>query len=95
MISDKQFDNLLDSLRSINEKMDILIVLQKQALPKQSVGKEENKVLQFCDRKHTIEDIVKDSGKTENNVKVILTHLKDKALIRSKKVNDTIVYEKI
>jgi hypothetical protein len=52
-------------------------------------------VLELCDKKHTISDIAKASGKTENNVKVILTHLKEKAMIRSVEIKGIIVYERI
>ena len=95
MMSKDQFEDLSKYLRSIDEKLEILIALQKRALPKAEVGKEENKVLQFCDKKHPISDIAKETGKTENNVKVILSRLKDKGLIRSLEIKGAIVYEKI
>ena len=95
MMSKKQFEVLTKSLKSIDEKLEVLIILQKRALPKPNVGEEERKVLQLCDRKHTVGDIVKETGKSENNVKVILSHLRDKVLIKSVEVNDTIVYQRI
>jgi DNA-binding transcriptional ArsR family regulator len=91
----KQFDALAASLKSIEEKLDILISLQKRALPKPNIGTEEKKILQLCDRKHTVADIVGATNKTENNVNVILSHLRDKGLIRSTEVKGNTVYEKI
>ncbi len=95
MMSKDQFEDLSKYLRSIDEKLEILIALQKRALPKAKVGEEENKVLQLCDKKHVISDIAKETGKTENNVKVILSRLKDKGLIRSLEMKGSIVYEVI
>jgi len=94
-MSKKQFEELLKSLKSIEDKLEIIIKLQKTILPKPSLGKEEKKVLKLCDRKHTIDDIVRETGKTENNVKVILSRLRDKGLIRSVEIKSKLVYEKI
>ena len=94
-MSDQQFEQLNKSLKSIDEKLEILIILQKRGLPKPSVGEEEKKVLALCDRKHVIIEIAKLTGKTENNVKVILSHLKEKGLTRSVDLNGVIVYERI
>lgn len=90
-----QFEELKKSLKGIDEKLEILIILQKRILPAQNVGKEEQKVLDLCDRKHTIDNIVKETGKSENNVNVILSHLRDKGLLRSVEIKDKVVYEKI
>jgi len=95
MMSKKQFEELLKSLKSIEDKLEIIIKLQKTILPKPSLGREEKRVLKLCDRKHTIDDIVRETGKTENNVKVILSHLRDKGLIRSVEIKSKLVYEKI
>jgi hypothetical protein len=94
-MSSKQLGELIDLLKSIDDKLEILINLQKKILPKPSLGKEEKKVLKLCDRKHIIDDIVKETGKTENNVKVILSRLRDKGMIRSVEVKNRLVYEKI
>jgi hypothetical protein len=94
-MSKRQFEELLKSLKNIEDKLETIITLQKTIVPKPSLGKEERKVLKLCDRKHTIDDIVKETEKTENNVGVILSHLRDKALIRSVEIKNRIVYEKI
>jgi hypothetical protein len=95
MMSKKQVEELLESLKNIEDKLETIIRLQKTVLPKPSLGKEQKKVLRLCDRKHTIDDIVKETGKTENNVKVILSHLRDKGLIRSVEIKNKLVYEKM
>jgi DNA-binding transcriptional ArsR family regulator len=82
-------------LKNIEKKLDILVDLQKRTLPKQSVTKEERKVLNLCDKKHTAEDIAKATGKTETNVNYILSSLRNKFLIQSVKVDGKTVYEKI
>jgi DNA-binding transcriptional ArsR family regulator len=91
----KDLEDITKSLNNIEEKLDIMINLQKRGLPKPSLGKEEKKILQLCDKKHTIDDMAKATGKTQNNINVILSHLRDKGLIRSTEVKDAIVYEKI
>ena len=95
MMNKKQFSELMKSLKSIEAKLDILITLQKAVTPKPKVGKEEKKILKFCDRKHTIDDIVKETGKKHSNVRATLSNLRKKALIRSVKTKDKFVYERI
>lgn len=91
----KQFDELMKSLKGIEERLEILLSIQKATMPKPSIGKEEKKVLKLCDKKHTSEEIAKETGKTENNVNVILSRLRDKGLIKSVDMKRGTVYEKI
>jgi biotin operon repressor len=91
----KQFDELMKSLKGIEERLEILLSIQKATMPKPSIGKEEKKVLKLCDKKHTAEEIAKETGKTENNVNVILSRLRDKGLIKSVDIKGRTVYEKI
>jgi transcription initiation factor IIE alpha subunit len=91
----KQFDELMKSLKGIENRLEILIGFQKAIMPKPSIGKEEKRVLKLCDKKHTAEEIAKETGKTENNVNVILSRLRDKGLIKSIEKKDKTVYEKI
>lgn len=97
MVSDKErHKEMMCSLKNIEAKLDTLITLQKAITPKPSVGEEEKKVLKLCDKKHTIDDIVKETGKTRTNVKSLLSILRKKALIRSvKSKSRKIVYERI
>jgi biotin operon repressor len=95
MMSKNQFDELLRALKGIEEKLGILINLQKVAMPKPKVTTEEKKILKLCDKKHTAEEIAKETGKTENNVNVTLSRLRDKGIIKSAEAKGRTVYEKI
>lgn len=94
-MSKDQFKKLMKSLRNIETKLDILVRLQRASMPKPKTTPEEKKILKFCDKKHTIDDIVKETKKTRNSVRIILTQLRKKALIRSVRVKDKLVYERI
>jgi hypothetical protein len=94
-LSDQQNKQIIKLLKSIDDKLDVLINIQKKSMPKQEIGQEEKKVLELCDRKHTIADIANETNKTENNVNFILSRLRDKVLIKSVQVNDNTVYERI
>jgi hypothetical protein len=95
MMSSKQFEEMMNLLRGIEEKLDTLVNFQRTLMPKPKLGKEEKKTLKLCDRKNTIADMVAKTGKTSNNVKVTLTSLRKKGLIRSVKIKNKLVYEKI
>jgi hypothetical protein len=95
LMNKQQVEMLFKKLDDINEKLETLIILQKRAAPKPEVGAEEAKILKFCDKKHTIDDIVKETGKTENNVKVALSRLRSKGLIRSVDIKGIIVYDEV
>jgi transcription initiation factor IIE alpha subunit len=85
----------MKSVKSIDDKLETLLNIHKATMPKPSIGQEEKKVLKLCDRKHTAEEIAKETGKTENNVNVILSRLRDKGLIKSVETKGRTVYEKI
>lgn len=93
--NETNFGDLMEVLKSIEGKLDVLIILYKTNLPRAKVGEEEEKILKLCNRKHTVEDMAKKTGKTENNVKVILSRLRDKALISTLRMKGETVYERI
>jgi len=93
--SNKQLIELTNLLRSIDEKLDMLVNFQRTLMPKPRISKEEKKVLQLCDRKNTIAEIATKTGKTSNNVNFLLTRLRGRGVIRSVKVKDRTVYEKM
>ena len=95
MVTEKQFNKMIKSLKSIDCKLDILIKLQRANMPKPTVGKEEKKILKLCDRKHAIEDIMKETGKKRHNFEVVLANLRKKGLIRSVRKEGKTVYEMI
>ena len=91
----EQFNKLMKSLKSIESKLDVLVRLQRASMPKPKITTEEKKVLKLCDRKHILSDIAEKTGKTETNVGYLLTQLRKKGAIRSVKVKDKLVYERI
>jgi len=96
MVSDtERHEEMMRSLKNIEAKLDVLITLQKAIAPKPTIGKEEKKILKLCDRKHSVDDIMKVTGKKEGNVNVILSNLRKKALIRSVKSRGKTTYERI
>jgi len=95
MMSKEQFKKLIKSLKSMESKLDILIRLQRASMPRPKVTSEEKKILKLCDKKHTIDDMMEETKKTRNSIRIILTQLRKKALIRSVKMKDKLVYERI
>ena len=91
----KQFETIANSLASIDRKLDILISIQKRALPQPIITKEEKKVFELCDKKHTNAEIATATTKTKTNVNFILSSLRDKGLIQSVDIDGKTVYEKI
>jgi len=85
----------MKSLKSIESKLDVLVRLQRESMPKPKITTEEKKVLKLCDRKHTMSDIAKKTGKTETNVGYLLSQLRKKGAIRSVKLKGKLVYERI
>jgi len=94
-MSREQFRELLKSLNGIEERLEILINLQKATMPKPKISKTEKTVLKLCDKKHGIEDIAKETGKGENNIRAILSNLRAKGLVKTIKIKGRIVFERI
>lgn len=95
MMDKEETKQLIKSLNNIEKKLDTLITLQLRSVPKKEPTKEEKKVLVLCDKKHTVEEISKETGKTVTNVNAILSSLRDKFLMQSTKVDGKTVYEKL
>jgi len=95
MATEEQTDKLLKSLRRIESKLDVLVRLQKASMPKQKTTPTEKEILKLCDMKHTIQDIVKETGKNESNVNRLLSELRKKVLIKSVKMNRKLVYKRL
>lgn len=91
----KQFTELINLVKNIDDKLDTLVNFQRTLMPKPKLGTEEKKILKLCDRKNAIDDIMTRTTKSRNDVKVTLTRLRKKGLIRSVKVKNKLVYEKI
>jgi DNA-binding MarR family transcriptional regulator len=94
-MNDSQFEHFANSLKRLENKLDILITLQKSSVKRPEVSGEEKNILKLCNGKHTIQDIANKTNKTINNVKVTLAHLKKKGLIISTKIKNKLVYVKL
>lgn len=94
-MDDLQYKQLIASMKRLEDKFDILISLQKSSVKRPEVSGEERIILTLCNGKYTIQEMASETNKTTNNVKVTLTHLKKKGLIKSTKINSKLVYVKI
>lgn len=94
-MDDSQFKILINGIKRLENKLDILISLQRSSVKRPEVSGEEKTILKLCNGKYTIQEIARETNKTTNNVKVTLAHLKKKGLIKSTKINDKLVYVKI
>ncbi len=70
-------------LRSIDNKLDTLITLTRLIAPKQNITKEEKKIIELCNRKNTVSDIVQKTEKKRNTIEVALSSLRGKGIIKS------------
>ncbi len=95
VIKNRQFEELLKSLKNIENKLDLIVGLQKASTPMPKIGKEEQKILKLCDKKHTIADMIQETQKKEGTINATLNHLKAKSLIQSLRIDDKVVYERI
>lgn len=94
-MDDSQFKNLINAIKRLENKLDILISLQKLSIKRPEVSGEEKTILKLCNGKHTIQDMVNKTNKTTNNVRVTLAHLKKKGLLKSTKIKNRLVYVRI
>lgn len=79
---------ILKQLKSINDKLDILVNLTRLSAPKQKPTKEEEKIFSLCNMKNTVADMMEKTGKKRNNVEVIINSLRNKTLINSINIKD-------
>lgn len=94
-MNETQFLELMNLLKSIEMKLNVLVKLLKTIMPKPKITPEEKKILKLCDKKNTIDNMMKKTGKTRTNVKFILSQLRSKGLIESTKIKDKLVYRRI
>ena len=95
MMSKEQISKLLKLLKSIETKLNILVRLQKASMPRPKITKAEREILKLCDKKHTIEDMMKETKKTKTNVNTLLSMLRTKGYIKSTKSQNRLVYKRI
>lgn len=94
-MKDEQYTQLLKILREINEKLSILISLQKVSTKPPSLGDSEKQILKLCNGKNSVDDMMKITSKKRNNIEVTLNHLRKKGMIKSNTLNQKTVYFKI
>ena len=94
-MDEKQFNQLLGVLKNISQNLSVLVSLQKSSTKPAKLGAEEKIILKLCNGKNSINDMTKIANKTTNNVKVTLTHLRKKGLIKTVKINKKTGYVKI
>jgi len=94
-MDEKQFKELMKSMKSLESKLDKLIIFAKASVPKPKVSPEENKILKLCNKKNSIDDMMKKTRKTRTNVKFILSQLRKKRYIESIKIKNKLVYRRI
>ena len=70
-------------LRSIDSKLDTLITLTRLSAPKQHITTREKKILELCNRKNTVSEIMKKTNKARISVEVALSSLRSKGIIKS------------
>ena len=82
----------LERLEAIVDRLNILIELSVPPPKTEGMGKTEAKVLELCDMKNTVDDMMKKLKKTRNVIDVRLHSLRKKGLIRSIKLGKKTYY---
>ena len=70
-------------LRSIDSKLDTLITLTRLITPKQHITTQEKKILELCNRKNTVSNMIQKTQKKRNTIEVALSGLRSKDIIKS------------
>jgi hypothetical protein len=94
-MDEKQFQELIKYVKRIDEKLDILTNFTRISAPKQEPTQEEKKILELCNLKNTVADMVKKTNKKNSNVQFLLSSLRSKGLIKSEKRDDKVVYSRL
>lgn len=81
-------DEIVKLLKSIDSKLDTLITLTKLIAPKQNPTREEQKILELCNRKNTVLGMIQKTKKKRNAVEVLLSNLRSKGIIKSAILNE-------
>jgi len=79
---------IIKLLKSIDDKLDTLTTLTRLIAPKQKPTKEEQKILELCNRKNTVADMVTKTKKKRNAVEVTLSNLRNKGIVKSTTLNE-------
>jgi len=94
-MDEKQFKQLLKTLKDIDSKLSILISLHKSTIKQPKIGEEAKSILKLCNGKNSVEDMITITKKKRNTIEVSLSSLRKKGLIRSTNFKNKTVYVKI
>jgi flagellar biosynthesis/type III secretory pathway chaperone len=87
----------LQYLETISQQLDVLIQL---SIPKSNtipsnVGRTEREVLELCDLRNTVADMMKKLNKKRSHIAKTLTTLRKKNLIASMNIHDQTYYVRL
>ena len=94
-MEDKQFKALTKILNGMDNKLTVLVNLQRLSVKTPELSKEQKEILKLCNGKKGVADIAKISNKTKHSIKIILSHIRKKGIIKSTKINKKTVYVKL
>jgi len=83
-----QNSEIIKLLKNIDDKLDTLIILTRLITPKQKPTAEEKKILELCNRKNTVSDMIQKTQKKRNTIEVALSSLRSKDLIKSSTLSE-------
>jgi len=87
-----QQQDVIALLKSIDRRLGILVKLQRINMPAPKLTHTQKQVLNLCDKKHTIEDMVRKLGKKRTTIEPELSKLRTKGLIESTTYKKKLVY---
>ena len=90
-----QFQDLINVLKSMDKKLNILIAIQKASSPTPKLPPIEEEILKLCNSKNTIKDMMEKAEKNKNQIEITLSRLRSKGMIKSVTVKEKLVYKKI
>ena len=94
-MEEKQFKQLINTLRDIDGKLSVLISLQKSSRKTPTLSKEQKDILKLCNGKNSVKDMAKITNKTPHSIETILSRIRKKGIIKSTTKNKKTVYVKI
>lgn len=94
-MDEKQFSQLIKGLKNIEDKLTILVNVQKASVKQPELTNEEKIILKMCNGKNTVPDMVKSTNKTRNSIDITLSRLRKKGIIKSTSINKKTVYVRL
>jgi len=94
-MEDKQFKSLMKVLSDIDNKLALLVNLEKSKSKAPKLGNKEKIILKLCNGKNTVADIQKSTSKTKKSIQLVIARLKKKGVIKSTTSNKKTTYVKL